>query len=438
MRRTARLIRFALIAGFVVGVQGAVALLLSQRVAVGLGVTALLIGAVFAAGTPVTIALLVWPATWFAHRVGPASFDLSVTDALLLVAGLAALPVLNWRSPAVRKVVTGLVVYEAMILTTVLATPSTRATLEWLHRAHLVLGGMAVGMLIAQRGKLRLVIRVFVTVSVAYALAAVTYTLTHHLRPAYPFGSHKNAAGSLIALAIIVLLAAPKAHGLRGDSVGALSAVLFAGLLGTQARGAALALVVMIAALALGKQRGSGLRVMAGIGVLAIVAMLGATYVTRDAKAANDQFSSINSRRLTYDYSIDLWKTKPLTGVGLRFWSDPNVKLEGRRTFGEPHDFVVSALGETGVIGLAALAALLWQMFAALRLVGGEMGRLARLAFLGLLVDSLFGILWVAGTFTARMVLVGMALGAATVRASDKAGATDERVLDLREKFALT
>ena len=159
--------------------------------------------------------------------------------------------------------------------------------------------------------------------------------------------------------------------------------------------------------------------------------------VTRDAKDASSNFNSINSRRLTYDYSIDLWKTKPLTGVGLRFWFDPNVKIEGRQTFGEPHDFVISALGETGVVGLAALAFLLWQMFGALRLAGGELGRLARLAFLGLLVDSLFGILWVAGTFTARMLVVGMAIGAAAAEKQDQSG-TDDQLIDLRERLVLS
>lgn len=428
MRHTARLVRGFTVAAFVAASQVALAFAASRRVSFALGVAALSVAGVFGMVLPASLALLVWPATWISQRVGPASFDLSVTDALLFVAGLSALPAIAWRSAPVRKVVTGLVMYQAMLLITVLANPSTRAGLEWLHRIQLVLGALAVGVALAHHGRVRLALRLFLLTSCVFAAASIVNTVTRHWEPAYPFGAHKNAAGSLLALAILVALLARGTHGWGGTSLTVLQVTLFGGLLATQARGAALALIVTVALVAGYRQRPKGVRAVAFVGGVALLAMLAATYVTRDAKQPHSDFNSINSRRITYGYALDLWKTEPLTGVGLRFWNDPSVGFEGRPTFGEPHNFVVSALGETGIIGLAALAILLWQMFGALRLVGGELGRLAKLAFVGLLVDSLFGILWVAGTFTARMVIIGMAIGVAATH-----HAPEIEVIDLRE-----
>ncbi len=183
--------------------------------------------------------------------------------------------------------------------------------------------------------------------------------------------------------------------------------LLFVGMLATQARGSAVALVIALVIWAI-RQRRFRLSPLVFVGVALLVTM---TYVTVSATFQSDErdnrFNSLNSRVETYDAALDLWRSDPLVGVGLKFWRNPSYATQ--IAFGEPHNLVVSALGESGLLGLGALALLVGGMLLVLSRVRGELGMLAFLLVLTHVVDSVVGIYWVAGTLTIGSLVLGLA-----------------------------
>ena len=144
---------------------------------------------------------------------------------------------------------------------------------------------------------------------------------------------------------------------------------------------------------------------LVGAAILIAMAYLGVNAVFQ-SDAKDDRFSSVNSRLATYDASLKLWRRDPVVGVGLKFWRDP--AFSGETAFGEPHNLVVSALGESGVIGLAALCLLLGITLAVVRRSRSDLAALAVLIWIATAVDSLVGIFWVAGTLTFAWIVVGL------------------------------
>ena len=86
-------------------------------------------------GVPIVIVLA---AAYATVRVGPASANLSVADAVLFVGALAALPFTSWESQRLRRVLVGFMGYEACLALAVLAHPTSRSIVEWGHRILLV------------------------------------------------------------------------------------------------------------------------------------------------------------------------------------------------------------------------------------------------------------------------------------------------------------
>lgn len=413
------LLRRGAITAPVLAAQGVIGALVATGSSVG-GLAAAgavaLVGAVLA---PAVVAAAALPASYGFWRFGPGQLSLSVTDLVLGVAILAALPHVR-VTPLLRRMVQLVAVYVGMIVIVVAAEPSARAGFELLHRAFLAGGCIVVGAAIAGMERDRLALRLFVATSLVVAAAAVLDTLGSGFAPAYPFGMHKNAAGTLIATAILVSLVARSRLGLPPSGRIAVDVLLFSGMLACQSRGAVLTLVVVLVLWPLVRRRsadaaapasGIGNRLVPMLGVVAAVVMtvLSANALfTQDAK--DDRFNSLNSRTLTYEAAIDLWQEKPLTGQGLKYWRDPAIL--SRSAFGEPHNLIVSALAESGVVGLAALVML---VVGSLRIVSRNrhpLGQLAVLALVAHPLGALLGIYWVAGTFSLPWLLAGLAVGA--------------------------
>jgi O-antigen ligase len=143
------------------------------------------------------------------------------------------------------------------------------------------------------------------------------------------------------------------------------------------------------------------------IGVLAVGAMVWATTQgITDEKDPGYRFNSFGSRIEAYDAAIDLWQSEPLFGVGVRFWTDPKTNDPQ-----EPHNLAISALAESGIVGLAALVLLHAWLLVLLWPRRDPLGLLAAYVVIAHVVDSIAGIFWVAGTGTLGWLLVGLAAG---------------------------
>ena len=155
------------------------------------------------------------PLAYAYWRVGPESFDMSVADASLLAATIVALPYVPWRDRRLQRALWVVIAYELMLVVPLAANPTGPALFEWFHRALLVGGSVLVGAALVRLASLRFALRAFAAASAAISIVAIVFTLTNDLDPAYPLGLHKNAAGNILAIAVLMGLVTPQLLGLR-------------------------------------------------------------------------------------------------------------------------------------------------------------------------------------------------------------------------------
>jgi O-antigen ligase len=237
------------------------------------------------------------------------------------------------------------------------------------------------------------------------AVAAILDTITSGFQPAYPFGMHKNGAGPLMAMGIVVLIAAPWRLEIRPSWVRHLRILLVLGVFATQSRGAGLALVAVIAFYAM---RHREARQRAPVFFLVVsLALIVASAVTLQAEHDdNPKFNGIDTREGTYDVALgDIWSNHPVTGGGMRWFDQPGAAA------GVPHNLVIAELSENGIIGLLAVLVLIANTVLVLLPRRDPMGEAALLVLVLEVLFGLTGIFWVAGTFTLPFLIVGLAVG---------------------------
>ena len=364
--------------------------------------------AVVAIIKPIPILVLTFPAAFLYWRVGPAVIDMSITDAITILGTLAALPHVPWRNPRLRLVLLLFAFYSAIVAVSVLASPSPTAAAELAHRVLMVAGPLLIGSALANLGGARLALRAFVFTGAFLSVAAVVDSVASGLAPAYPFGMHKNAVGSHFASALLILLAASPRLDLSRRVRTIMTILLFLGLLASQSRGAAMALVAAAAIYLLrsGNKRLARLApIVLGLALVLITfAILSVSSSLEDQSSAS-QFNSVNSRLDGYRYAIDsAWRPHIPLGSGPKWF-----RLQGFDS--GPHNMVVSELSETGVLGTAALAVFLGGALVVLWRMRTQLADAAVLVLIERLLDAMLGILWVAGTGTVPWLVAGLALG---------------------------
>jgi O-Antigen ligase len=394
----------------------ALATLVRTDAEMAVGIAALCAAAAFALLAPSLLFVAAFAGVYAYWRVGPATLNMSVCDAVTVLAIVAAIPFAPWNSVALRRVLSALFFYLGLVLITVAAHPSGRSLAEWFHRGVLVGGAVIIGAAVAHRGQIAMALRAFLAVGVVVAVAAVVEMLSSGLTSAYPLGMHKNAAGPLLGIAAIVLVAAPKKTGLSHGVVRYMRLLMLAGLFATQSRGAAIALVGVVAIYAM---RHGRRRLRAPMFLLALaVVLLAVSLATLESETIeNPDYNAVVLRVESFDIAInDVWASNPLAGGGLRwFISSGNV----------PHNLVIAELSEAGVLGLFGLIVLILTLFRALARRRDPIGEAAYLGLVFLILFGLTGIFWVAGTMTLPMLLVGLAVGAdETVHKRAVTGAT--------------
>jgi O-antigen ligase len=303
-------------------------------------------------------------------------------------------------------VLAALFVYQALLLVVVAAHPTDRAVAEWFHRATLFGGAVIVGAAIAHRRQTAQALRAFYLACVVIVPVAVVDTLTSGLEPAYPFGMHKNAAGTLFAIGLVILVIAPGVLEVRPTTIRFLRVLLAIGLLATRSRGAAVAFVLVVALYAVrharARQRAPVLLLIISVGLL-----VWAVSSLEEEAETNPEFSAIATRQDSYDVAFnDVFLIQPIAGGGLRWFQADDG------TAAAPHNLVIAELSEAGVVGLAGLLVLIGATILALRARRDAVGEAAYYTFIFAVAASLIGIFWVAGTLTLPLLVVGLAVGA--------------------------
>jgi len=403
----------------VAAVIGAAALAVDRPEAAVVAALAL-VGLLAALTAPALVLSLPLPLAYAYWRVGPESFDMSVADASLLAATIVALPYVPWRDRRLQRVLWVVIAYELMLVVPLAAHPTGPAVFEWFHRAVLVGGSVLVGAALVRLASLRFALRAFAAASAAVAIVSIVFTLTNDLDPAYPLGLQKNAAGNILAIAVLMGLVTPQLLGLRRWLHVLLEAVLIGGLLSVQSRGSMLAIIVCLCLWAL---RGRTHRPSMAVTMVLLIAAFAATVslvnereyerVLTDPNAA--EFSPDRVRRLGYEAALDQWRSEPLTGAGLRYFNTDDA------SGGEPHNLAILALAEGGLFALAGVIVLLGGTYAVLARVRGPVATIARLAVLVRVLTGTVDVFWVAGRMTVPFVLVGAAIALEAERSRDEA-----------------
>jgi O-antigen ligase len=191
-----------------------------------------------------------------------------------------------------------------------------------------------------------------------------------------------------------------------------IQALLIVGLSACQSRGSAATLLVVLLVVVM--RRGGARALVPVIGGVALAAMIWSTSQDFNDRSENAKFNSVNTRLETYDRSMELWSEQPVFGAGLRFWRDPAITGAS-----EPHNLMISALVESGLVGTVAFVGFNVGILLLLRRRSDALGRAAFYLTLAHAIDAMAGIFWVAGTGTLPWLVVGLAAGHAHIVATD-------------------
>ncbi len=399
------------LAACVIALQVLVGWLLSSDATVALAIALLVPALALLLIRPQWFWILAFPANFLAKRVGPVGVDLSLADVAVLVAVLAALPSVPWHSRLLQQMQRLYAVYLSILLIVFAAAPDKETLISLAQRSSMFLGAILIGSALGHRGCLRPALVALLTASTIVSVEAMRRSIEIDFKPAYPFGLQKNAAGAMLGMSIVISFAALSVF--RRTTVNAAllricQMVLVGGLLATGARGAAIALAATLIVAVLRNEPGA--RRPATMAALVLVGLVAfSTVKSVDSEKTNNQFSSANSRIVTYNAAIKLWKRDPAVGVGIKYWRNPEFgNVVG---FGEPHNVLVATLAETGLVGFAAFVILIFGTCVVALRRNSPLFRTAFLLIVFRLVDAQFGIFWVAVGGSLAWLFLGAAIG---------------------------
>lgn len=410
--------RPALLVAVVAAVQFAVAWVAASSATLAVGVVAGLGALVATVLAPSAVLVSVFPGSFVIERVGPASIDLSLADALTFLGVVAALPSVPWRSKAFRAVLLATLAYSALISLSVVANPTPAGAIEVVHRFVMVVGTVCIGAAVVHRGKVTAALRLAVLAACVIAVAAIADTLGNDLQPAYPFDMQKNAAGSLLVTTLVCLYFGRKHLKLPLWLTAAAGTVILGGLASTQSRGAALGLgvvflIFMIRSIWLRKGRlvWQLLPLVLTLGVGVGVAMVASfQHESEEHTGSAYKYGSVGSRKVNYDRVWeDVILEHPIVGAAPKWFKQPGAQAY------EPHNLVLHELSSDGVVGLVGLIFLLWVCLRVAQRAPPPLGELAWYAIVARIAADLFDIYWVAGPNTLPFLLLGLAVGAAAL-----------------------
>ena len=389
------------------------------------GVALMLVGTV-AVTQPMLLPLLAMPLVVVVARAGGGGVDLTVSDLML---GLAFWPAVIFAprpfSEPMRQLLWLNLVYQALTLFTVIANPFSANVVEWFHAWLIVSGALIVGWAVGATGNARLGLTLFLLACLGLALPTIAQGLLQYatgnfapVYPRWPYEMHKNFIGNLLCFAAILAYARPAWLGWKAKPASVAFWIFVGAILISQSRQAIVGLAVGLLVISF-REHGERRRpVLALLGVVPLVALV--STLARDQIAEDNEFNSWFQRLDWYAESFQIWQSRPLTGYGLRYWTQ-----EGAPAAYQPPNAFLEVMASTGLIGLLGFLLVMGGSLWVLWRVDPAFGTLGLALVLSRLVQGQFDLFWVSIAVTVPFLLTGVALGAASATARSVARSTD-------------
>lgn len=436
--RAGRVVLWVLSVGVVVILALAVGRTLPTQPMLGITAALVVLALGVTAAEPAAVPLITMPVLVVVARISVGGIGLSVSDAALLGATLAAV-VFAPRpfSPPLRTLLWLSVLYQVATLFTVFANPFTENVVEWFHAWMLVAGALLAGWAVGRSGYARLGLSLLVGAILALALVTIVQGAMQYaagnfgpVYPSWPYGMHKNFAGTVLGFGAAIVYANPGwIDWARRWSLAAFW-TMSAGLLLTQSRQAIIGLGVALVVIALRSGRGAAgsgtAPAMASNGerrrrrsrliLLAVVpALVLVGTLVKDQVEEGNQFNSVFQRIRWFEETLEFWAESPWVGHGLRFWT------AGRGLNFQPPNAELEMLASAGVLGLVGFVLLMGGALVVLWRVDPAYGTLAAALLLSRLVQSQLDLFWVAVQTSIPFVVAGVCLGAEALARDDRA-----------------
>lgn len=360
---------------------------------------------------PVLCAVLVLPGLYGYQGIGFGG-SLGISDSLLIVGAALALPALAGRGRGrdLRLMQLAFIVYLMSLTPSLILQPSSAAFAEVVHRVVIVLGATIVGAWLAQEHKIKAALRLIASASVFFAIAAIATWLTNGHNAAYPLGYHKNYAGSMLALVLLVLLCAPRAASLPSALRLPVLGLLVLGVLATQSRGAILGAALGALIWLFAPREGGGVTGRTRVLAAAFALSFGvyASYSVQQQITSGDvETNSVGVRQDVEAYTRELWRTSPLDGIGLRYFNSGRYGPLAQA----PTNAINNELAESGLAGAAGFVFFHGVVLRVLwRRRRSPLGLAGLAIFSGQLLHGMFDIYWSSGITPLPFIVAGMAL----------------------------
>ncbi|MFC4243682.1 O-antigen ligase family protein [Gryllotalpicola reticulitermitis] len=402
--------RFPAVAGIVAAVVVAATLgLLSARIgtwsiAVAIGILCVGIAAIDLALLPV----VAMPLSLLSVRAGGV---LSFSDVALAGATVVALFLLRRRGAmALQPLLWAGVGYLVAVIPDLVLNRYSANYVEWAHEVVLVLGSMVVGFVIGREGKAGSAFGLYTlacaVIGVIAGIAALRgFASSGAFTPVSLNALNKNAIGGSLAAALVIAFARPAWLHWRPWFSNLMVVCCALGVLASQSRQGMIGAVagVIVVALRPVARRGGRARLV----FLVAIPVLYLVYqqVTTQLNSA-DQFNSASQRLTWYAQTIEIWKTSPIFGVGLRWWytarfgaafQPPNAELE--------------VLSCVGVVGLIAFLIMFAAGARALQRIPVEYGTVGMAVIATRFVQAQFDLYWVSGQSSFLWIVAGACVG---------------------------
>ena len=390
-------------------------------------------GAVLAliARSPISIALLVAPASFNVSRLS-IGHGIALPDVVLLIATVLSFPALaKLGTPrGVTNIRRWFGVYFVAMLAIVVIHPSGRSLIEAGHRTLLVVGPLSVGAWIYLSGRTRLALRLLVVVAAVVGAIIFIAEAAHGFRTAasLPVALNKNYAGSVLGLSMLVALAASRELELKPELRYAAIAAMGGGLVASHSRAAMVGLVVGIFVWFLrthsdNRKRSFVIASLLAAGFLTYAIFLVSGQVAD--KLATQNTNSVAVRNQTEDATIALWRTSPVVGVGIYYYTDPAYQ-EVNRWLVAPTNAVVEALAEGGIVLAAGFIIFNVGAVSVLLRYRNPLAVAGLACVADRLAHGMVDIFWTAGDSSLPWLIVGMGMAQAAVIGRTATGGSEE------------
>jgi O-antigen ligase len=362
---------------------------------------------------PVALPVLAMPALVVVQRVGGGGVDLSLSDLALVAAFWAAL-VLAPRpfSPTMRALLWLTAAYQVATLFTVVVNQYTANTVEWFHAWLSTAGALVVGWAVGRAGRARVGLTLFMVpclfIAVLTAVVAVQQLAAGVTGPVYlvwPLPMHKNFIGCLLGIAALVAYARPWWVGWPRWFAYASFWLCTVAVVASQARQAlvGLAIGIMIITLRADPDRKRSKLIL----LAAIPAVYFVWLAVQEQLSSDNEFNSANQRLTWYQQALEVWRTSPWFGVGLRWWT------AGRTEYVfQPPNAELEVLSSAGAVGLLGFLVLFGGTLVALWRLNPRFGTLAFTVVLARFVQGQFDLFWTSIVVSVPFVVVGVCVGA--------------------------